>query len=80
MTLILPYTVKDIDYYEKYYDDIIIPDRVTNAYPKFAITMRNEWMVDECDLVVGCIQHNSGGAYKAVKYAKKSGREVINIG
>ena len=80
MTLILPYKVKDIEYYEKYYDDIIIPDRVTNAYPKFAITMRNEWMVDECDLVVGCIQHNSGGAYKAVKYAKKSGREVINIG
>jgi hypothetical protein len=34
----------------------------------------------KCDLVVGCIQHNSGGAYKAVKYAKKSGREVINIG
>ena len=79
LTLILPYTVKDIDYYEKYYDDIIIPDRVTNAYPKFAITKRNRWMVENCDLLVCFVKHNNGGAYKAMKYAEKLERKIINL-
>ena len=79
IVLVLPYSVKDIEYYEKYYDDIIIPESLRGSHPKTAITKRNEWMIDECDLVICCIQRNIGGAYKAMKYAEKIGVEIINI-
>ena len=80
MILTLPYTVKDIEYYEDYYDEIVIPDAIGKAHPKGAITLRNKWMVEESDLVVCYVERESGGAYSAVKYAKKLNKRVVNIG
>lgn len=34
MILVLPYIEKNIEYYEKYYDSIIIPECVRNIHPK----------------------------------------------
>ena len=79
MTLILPYKVKDIEYYEKYYDDIIICENEEKIHPKEAITKRNRWMVENCDLLVCFVEHNNGGAYKAMKYAEKLERKIINL-
>ena len=79
MILTLPYTVKDIEYYEDYYDEIVIPDAIGRAHPKAAITLRNRWMVDTADLVIAYIEHEEGGAYAAVKYAIKHNKSVINI-
>ena len=36
MTLVLPYSVADIEYYEKYYDSVIIPECVHGAHSKAA--------------------------------------------
>lgn len=41
ITLVLPYTVADLEYYEKYYDSIIIPESLYGAHPKIAITLKN---------------------------------------
>ena len=79
LILTLPYTVKDIEYYAEYYDEIVIPDVVGNAHPKGAITLRNKWMAEVCDLVICYIERKEGGAYSAVKYAKKIAKRVINI-
>lgn len=79
MILTLPYTVKYIEYYENYYDEIVIPDAIGKAHPKAAITLRNRWMVDTADLVIAYIEHEEGGAYAAVKYAKKGNKKVINL-
>lgn len=79
MILTLPYTVKDIEYYADYYDEIVIPDAIGKAHPKAAITLRNRWMVDTADLVIAYIEHEEGGAYAAVKYAKKGNKKVINL-
>ena len=58
LILTLPYTVKDIEYYAEYYDEIVIPDVVGNAHPKGAITLRNKWVAEICDLImllqIGC--------------------------
>ena len=78
--LTLPYTVKDIEYYEDYYDEIVIPEAIGKAHPKAAITLRNRWMVDTADLVIAYIEREEGGAYSAVKYAKKLNKKVVNIG
>ena len=79
LILTLPYTVKDIEYYAEYYDEIVIPDVVGNAHHKGAITLRNKWMAEVCDLVICYIERKEGGAYSAVKYAKKIAKRVINI-
>ncbi len=74
--LVLPYPKKDMEDFEKYYDRVDIP---ISAHPKLAITKRNEWMAEQADLILCYIERESGGAYKAVQYAKKLGKEVINL-
>lgn len=76
LNLVLSYKKKDIEDFEKYYDRVNIP---ISAHPKLAITKRNEWMAEQADLILCYIERESGGAYQAVKYAKKLGKEVINL-
>ena len=79
LTLVLPYKVSKIEFYEKYYDNIIIPESVCGAYPKNAITLKNKFMIDIADLVIVYVERDFGGAYSAMKYARKIGKTVINI-
>ena len=76
MTLVLPYTVRNIDDYQKYYDNITIPIK---AHPKAAITDRNKWMVENSDLILVFVKKSHGGAYEAMRYAEKLGKRVINL-
>ena len=71
ITLVLPYKIRGLEYYEKYYDSIIIPERVCTAYPKSAITLKNRWMIEQSKLVIGYVERDEGGAYNALKYASK---------
>jgi len=79
LTLVLPYSDKDMEYYDKYYDSIIIPECLNRAYPKGAITKRNRWMVEECDLIVCYVERESGGASTALKYAKRLEKDIVNL-
>ena len=75
ITLVLPYSVSGLEYYEKYYDDIIITE---GSHPKSAITKKNRWMIEKSDLVIVYVKHK-GGAHTAMKYAEKSEKKVINL-
>ena len=79
ITLVLPYTVAKIEYYEKYYDGIVIPESLHRVHPKAAITLKNRWMIEKSDLVIVYVERNKGGAYTAMKYAQKLNKTVINI-
>jgi hypothetical protein len=79
MTLILPYSVADIEYYEEYYDGVDIPSSIQALDPKSVIEARNRWMIEHSDLVIVWVERNYGGAYKAMKYAKKLGKRIINL-
>lgn len=79
LTLVLPYPEKNMEYYEKYYDRIILPDCLQGVHPKGAITKRNRWMAETCDLLICYVEHESGGAYAAMKYAMRIGKTVINL-
>ena len=79
LILTLPYTVKDIEYYENYYDEIVIPDAIGKAHPKGAITLRNKWMVETCDLIICYIEREEGGAYAAVKHAKTKSKNIVYL-
>lgn len=76
---VLPYTEKNIMYYEEYYDSVIIPQCVEKTHPKGAITKRNQWMVEQADLFVCYVEKKTGGAYRALEYAKKLGLRIINL-
>ena len=79
MTLVLPYGNKNEEYYETYYDGLIIPECVEGAHPKGAIKKRNQWMVERSDLVICFCERETGGAYYAMKYADSLGKKTINL-
>lgn len=75
---VLPYPEKDMEYYENYYDNVMIPD-IGKTHPKGAITKRNRWMIEQADLVICYIEREEGGAYTALKYAQKLEKAIINL-
>ncbi len=82
-TLVLPYMKAEYRDNEKeyldYYDEVEVCAESADAHPKAAIQIRNRKMVDRSDLVVCCIQHKSGGAYKTMQYAEKQDKHIINL-
>lgn len=79
LTLVLPYKDKNIEYYEEYYDCVIIPTCVEGVFPKGVITKRNKWLVEMCDLLICYVERDGGGAYTAMKRAEKLGKKIVNI-
>ena len=83
LILVLPYPKADylnnVEYYEEYYSEIEISHVASVAHPKAAIQIRNREMVDRSDLIVCCIERESGGAWQTVKYAMEKGKTVINL-
>lgn len=81
--LVLPYMKAEYrdneQNYLSYYDEVEICSESSDAHYKSAIQLRNRSMVDRSDLVVCCIQHKSGGAYRTMQYAKKQGKQVRNL-
>ena len=80
-----PYMTNEINenhnhYFSLYYDDIIIPTELAGVHYKAAIYKRNQLLVDQSDIVIGYIKRNYGGAYKAVRYAKRMNITVICLG
>lgn len=80
---VLPYVTADYrdnkEAYREYYDEIEICSGSAAGHFKSAYQTRNREMVDRSDLVVFCVQHESGGAWQTMKYAKKQGVPCINV-
>ena len=83
LILVLPYM--KAEYYNnkrgylEYYDEIEVCSESSEVHYKSAIQVRNRSMVDRSDLVICCIQRNSGGAYKTVQYAKNQNCRIVNL-
>lgn len=61
------------------YNNTILPEKIAQSIPKFAISKRNDWMLNKSDLVITYITHTYGGAEKYQEKAIKQGKMVINI-
>lgn len=61
------------------YDEMIIPTELTDINYKLAIKNRNQWMIEQCDFIIGYIKHNYGSAFDAIKYAKEKGKAIYFI-
>lgn len=61
------------------YWETVLPEGLEAVHPRYAISKRNEWMVNESDVVVCYIKHSWGGAYKYVEMAQRKKKQILNI-
>ena len=61
------------------FTETLFPEVMENVPPRFAIDRRNNWMLQQADLVVVYVTHTWGGAAKFAKKAEKQGKAVINL-
>ena len=81
LIFITPYLDKNyskLDFAKYHYDDVIFPP-LESVPRKFAILKRNEWMVEEADLVIAYVMYSWGGATKTLEYANRKKKQIINL-
>ena len=83
LVLVLPYATAEYrnneQSFHEYYDEIEICAASAEKHFKSAHQIRNRSMVDRSDLVIFCVEHNSGGAYQTMQYARKVDANIINL-
>lgn len=83
LVLILPYvSTNNEDYWkqlEGFYDEIEVCDESAQTHYKSAFRIRNRNIVDRADKIIFYVKRKKGGAYEAMKYAEKTGKEVISL-
>ena len=81
LILVLPYMTAEYtnnkEPFEKYYDEVEI---CGSGHFKSAYQTRNRAMVDRSDLIVFCVDSSEGEAYQTARYAKRAGKEYLNLG
>ncbi len=74
--LVLAYLEQDYD--PSYYHETEYPP-LENVPKRFAIVRRNEWMVEQADVIVAYVRHSFGGAAKTLDFARRKGKCVLNL-
>ena len=62
------------------YTDTMLPEGIEAVHPRYAISWRNNWMLQQSDYVVTYITHSWGGAAQCVLKAERQGKAIINLG
>ena len=83
LVLVLPYATAEYlnneQSFHEYYDEVEVCAESAEKHFKSAHQTRNRSMVDRSNLVVFCVNHNSGGAYQTMQYATKANANIINL-
>ena len=61
------------------YGETMLPEGMEFVHPKYAITHRNRWMVEESDAAVVYVRRGWGGAAKYARMMEKKGKMVRNL-
>ena len=61
------------------YSDTMLPEGIESVHPRYAISWRNNWMLNRSDYVVTYITHSWGGAAQFAEKAARMNRYIINI-
>ena len=61
------------------YSDTMLPDGIESVHPRYAISWRNNWMLQKSDYIVTNITHSWGGAAQFAEKAKSQKKIVINL-
>ena len=60
----------------KCYDETVYPPLETTP-PRYAISKRNRWMVQEADIVIAYVLHGWGGAAQTLRVAQNMKKQII---
>ena len=60
-------------------EDTMLPEGIEGVHPRYAISWRNRWMVQQAQFVICYVRHTWGGAYSCMEYARRQGRTIINL-
>ena len=60
-------------------EDTLYPEGLELSHPKFALDRRNRWMIDAAEYCICYVNHDWGGAYKFVSFAKSKGLQIQNL-
>lgn len=74
--LVLPYL--DRKYDADRYDETLYPP-LESTPRRFAISKRNEYMIDAADCVIAFAVHPFGGAYNSLCYAQRKHKRIIRL-
>lgn len=77
-TIVLAY-MPDKYIKEVYGEDTLFPDGMENVPKKYAISKRNDWMIQQSGFAVCYVHKITGGAAKFREKAEKKGLRVIDI-
>ena len=72
--LVLPYL--DRNYDASAYDETLYPP-LENVPRRYAISRRNEYMVNHADVVVAYVIYNFGGASKTLRYSERKHKRIL---
>ena len=61
------------------YSDTIVFDGIEKSHPRYAIALRNEWMIKKSEYAITYIKYPISGAYKYAEDMKQKGKTVINL-
>ena len=61
------------------YGETMLPEGIESVHPRYAISWRNKWLVNESDVVICYITHGWGGAARYVEMAVKKQKVIIHL-
>lgn len=61
------------------YTDTMLPEGIESVHPRYAISWRNNWMLQQSDYVVTYITHSWGGAAQYAAKAARQRKSVVNL-
>lgn len=80
--LVTPYITKShlesIEFQRTHYDDVEYPP-IENAPYRFAISRRNQWMVEQADVVIAYVWHSFGGAATTLRHAYRKKKNIVRL-
>lgn len=65
--------------YSENLDNSIIPEGLELVNPRYAISVRNKWMIEHSEYVIYYVTHNFGGASKFVEMARRKNKKMIGV-
>ena len=64
---------------EVYGEDTLFPDGLESVPKRFAISIRNDWMIQHSDYAVCYVHKITGGAAKFREKAEKKGLQIVDV-
>ena len=78
--IVLAYVPSEQTKYESYIsEETFLPAGIESVPKRFAIPWRNRWIAKKSDIVICYVSHPWGGAAYSVEYARRQGKEIINL-